>query len=301
MCRSGSRNGSGWGRSLFAAGAGVLYLAKRSGVTGPGAVVAGLAYELSPYFLQYIQRISAILLPWSGLGWMVAFAVLALRRGGWRYPALFAFVVALVGATNATSLIYVGIAPLAWLFYGVFVLHESSARAACASAGLKMGVLSLGVSLFWIVGLRIEGAYGINILMYTETLPAIAGTSLASEVIRGLGYWYFYGSDRLGPWLQAAVKLEERTWLLVTSFALPVLGAVGAVDLPLAGEGLLRPADLPRRGPRRRDAPLRRPLDRRPSPEGVYDRARPPAWRCGRLTGRRRLSCSVSRCCSASA
>ena len=216
------------GTLLFAAGAGVLYLAKTLGVTDPGAVVAGLAYELTPYFLQYIQRISAILLPWSGLGWMVAFAVLALRRGGWRYPALFAVVVAFVGATNATSLIYVGIAPLAWLFYGAFVLHEASARRA-ASTGLKLGVLSLGVSLFWIVGLRVEGAYGINVLKYTETLPAIAGTSLASEVVRGLGYWYFYGSDRLGPWLQAAVKLQERTWLLVTSFALPALGAVGAV------------------------------------------------------------------------
>ena len=92
-----------------------------------------------------------------------------------------------------------------------------------------MGVLSLGVSLFWIVGLRVEGAYGVNVLLYTETLPAIAGTSLASEVVRGLGYWYFYGSDRLGPWMQAAVKLEESAWLLVTSFAVPTLGAVGAV------------------------------------------------------------------------
>jgi arabinofuranan 3-O-arabinosyltransferase len=97
------------GTLLFAAGAGVRFLAKTLGVNGPGAVVAGLAYELSPYFLQYIQQLSAILLPWSGLGWLVAFAVLAVRRGGWRFPALFAFVVALVGATNATSLIYVGI------------------------------------------------------------------------------------------------------------------------------------------------------------------------------------------------
>jgi arabinofuranan 3-O-arabinosyltransferase len=215
------------GSLLFAAGAGVLYLAKLFGVNGPGAVVAGLAYELSPYFLQYIQQTSAILLPWSGLGWLVAFAALAVRRGGWRYPALFAFVVALVGATNATSLIYVGIAPVAWIFYAVLVLHDAPGRRA-VGAGLKMGILSLGVSLFWIVGLRIEGAYGVNILIYTETLPAIAETSLASEVIRGLGYWYFYGSDRLGPWKQAAVELEESAWLLATSFALPSLAAVGA-------------------------------------------------------------------------
>ena len=87
-----------------------------------------------------------------------------------------------------------------------------------------MGLFSLGVSLVWIAGLRVEGAYGVAILKYTETLPAIAGTSLASEVVRGLGYWYFYGSDRLGPWKQAAVKLEESAWLLATSFAVPALG-----------------------------------------------------------------------------
>ena len=216
------------GTLVFAAGAGVRYLAKTLGLNGPGAVVAGLAYALSPYFLQYIQQASAILLPWSGLGWLVAFAVLAVRRGGWRYPALFAFVVALVGATNATSLIYAGIAPVAWLFYAVFVLRDAPARRAF-SAGVKMGVLSLGVSLFWIAGLRVEGAYGVNVLKYTETLPAIAGTSLASEVVRGLGYWYFYGSDRLGPWKQAAVRLEESAWLLATSFAVPALGVVGAI------------------------------------------------------------------------
>ena len=65
-------------------------------------------------------------------------------------------------------------------------------------------------------------------LKYTETLPAIAGTSLASEVVRGLGYWYFYGSDRIGPWKQAAVRLEESAWLLATSFAVPALGVLGA-------------------------------------------------------------------------
>jgi hypothetical protein len=216
------------GTLVFAAGAGVRYLAKTLGVNGPGAVVAGLAYALSPYFLQYIQQASAILLPWSGLGWLVAFAVLAVRRGGWRYPALFAFVVALVGATNATSLIYAGIAPVAWLFYAVFVLRDAPARRGF-SAGVKMGVLSFGVSLLWIAGLRVEGAYGVDVLKYTETLPAIAGTSLASEVVRGLGYWYFYGSDRIGPWKQAAVRLEESAWLLATSFAVPALGAAGAI------------------------------------------------------------------------
>jgi len=51
-------------------------------------------------------------------------------------------------------------------------------------------------------GVWAEGSYGINILKYTETLPTVSVTSLASEVLRGLGYWYFYGQDKLhhGPW-----------------------------------------------------------------------------------------------------
>ena len=118
------------GTVLFAAGAGVCYLVRTLGVIGPGVVVAGLAYELSPYFLQYIQQTSAILLPWSGLGWLVAFAVLAVRPGGWRYPALFGLVVAFVGATNATSLIYAGIAPA-----GVALLRGARAPRRAPGAG----------------------------------------------------------------------------------------------------------------------------------------------------------------------
>ena len=131
---------------------------------------------LSPYVLEYVARISAILLPWAGLPWMVVFVVRGLRfqalhvthepepelnsadvgSGGeldaaaelepgrprrrparprgraarseegsfsrflhglarWRYPALFALIVALIGGTNATSLIYAGLAPMLWL------------------------------------------------------------------------------------------------------------------------------------------------------------------------------------------
>ena len=41
--------------------------------------------------------------------------ILAARRGGWRYPALFALVVALVGGVNATSMLLIGIGPALWL------------------------------------------------------------------------------------------------------------------------------------------------------------------------------------------
>lgn len=212
---------------LFVAGAGIAYLGRLVGLGQPGVFVAALAYELSPYTMQYIGRISAILMPWAALGWMLSFTILALRRGGWRYPALFALFAAAAGGTNASSIIFVGLAPVAWIIWAVAATREVTAGVAL-KATARIGLLTLGTALWWAAGLRTEGAFGIDVLIYTETLPAIASSSTAIEVLRGLGYWYFYGADRLGPWLGAAVDYEERVGLLVTSYLLPALGVLSA-------------------------------------------------------------------------
>jgi arabinofuranan 3-O-arabinosyltransferase len=216
------------GALLFAAGAGALYLCRTIGLSGPGRYVAAVGFMFTPYVLQYSGRISVILLPWSGLPWMVAFVILALRRGGWRYPALFALVVALVSGINASSILYVGIGPALWLPYAVLVSKEATWRRAWGVAW-KVGLLSALVSLWWAVGLQVEAAYGVNVLKYTETVPATSGASLASEIIRGLGYWYFYGSDRVGPWTQSSVAYTQNLWLIGASFAVPALAFVAAV------------------------------------------------------------------------
>jgi len=216
------------GAILFAAGAGILFLAKVLELHGPGRLVAALAFMLSPYFLQYSGRISVLLLPWAGLPWLIAFVVLAVRRGGWRWPALFALVVVSVGAVNASSIIYVGVAPALWLPYAVLAEHDATWRRV-GSTALKVGVLTIGCSLWWIVGLALEGAFGVDVLKYTETVPSTSQTSNASEVIRGLGYWYFYGGDRLGPWTNSAVIYTQQLWLIALSFLVPVLAFVAAV------------------------------------------------------------------------
>ena len=213
---------------LLAAGAGVLYLCRVIGLTGPGRYVAAVGFMYTPYVLQYAGRISVILLPWSALPWLVAFVVLALRRGGWRYPALFALVVALTSSINASSFLFVGIAPALWLPYAVVVGRQATWRKAWGVAW-KVGLLSALVSLWWAAGLEVEAAFGVNVLKYTETVPATSGASLASEIVRGLGYWYFYGSDRVGPWTQTAVAYTQNIWLIVASFVVPALCFVAAV------------------------------------------------------------------------
>ncbi|HWF23179.1 MAG TPA: alpha-(1-_3)-arabinofuranosyltransferase family protein [Acidimicrobiales bacterium] len=216
------------GLILFAAGAGVLYLCRVIGLTGPGRYVAALAFFLTPYALQYAGRESVILLPWPGLPWMLAFVILALRKGGWRYPALFALVVALVSGINASSIIYVGFAPVLWLIYAVVIAKEGTWRRAWGVAW-KVGLLTVLASLWWGIGLQVEAAFGVNVLKYTETVPATSATGLASEVLRGLGYWYFYGTDRAGAWTQSSIAYTQNLWLLGVSFAVPVIAILAAV------------------------------------------------------------------------
>ncbi len=215
------------GSILFAAAAGVLYLSRLLGVTGVGRIAAAIAYGLSPYVMQYAGRISVILLPFSGLPWMVAFTVLAVRRGGWRYPALFAIVVTLVSGINASSIIYVAVAPLLWVPYAVYVQRELTARQAFALL-CKMALLTFLTSLWWLAGLSVEGLYGVDILKYTESVEAASSAAASSEVIRGLGYWYFYNGDRIGLWTESSILFTTRFWLLGLSYFVPVAALFAA-------------------------------------------------------------------------
>ena len=83
-------------------------------------------------------------------------------------------------------------------------------------------------SLWWIAGLSIQSGYGLNVLKYTETLDTVASASLASEVLRGLGYWFFYGRDKLGPWTESSVDYTQHLWLIGAGFAIPVLAMIAA-------------------------------------------------------------------------
>ena len=79
-----------WLGTLFlAAGAGVLWAARKLGLGLAAAFAAAILYQLAPYVLPYVSRTSAMLLPWAGLGWIVGLTVgaatatpVAARRAG---------------------------------------------------------------------------------------------------------------------------------------------------------------------------------------------------------------------------
>ena len=212
---------------LFAAGLGMLYLFRTLGLRGAGAPVGALVFMLSPYWLEYAARLSVLLLPWAGLPWMLALLIRALRRGGWRHAALFALLIQVIGSVNLTALVFAGIAPLLWIPYALFVEREVSVRRVFAVVA-KIGALTLAASAWWISGLWAQGGYGLNILKYTETMRVVSRTTMPNEVLRGLGYWFFYGRDRLGPWIEASTGYTQRPLLILVSYAIPAMAFLAA-------------------------------------------------------------------------
>jgi hypothetical protein len=209
---------------LAALGARWLFLSL--GTRRAGAIAGALVYMLTPYQLAFTARISVLLLPWAGLPWLVGLTMRATKRGGWRDPALFALVILLIGGVNASSLVLVLVAPLLWL-----VLEACAGRdrlRAAVGAAWRIGVLSLGVSLWWMVGLRLQGAYGMPVLQLTENVRTVASASRPDDILRGLGNWFFYGTDRLGYSLDQASSYVDRRSVVVASYAIPVLGLLAA-------------------------------------------------------------------------
>jgi arabinofuranan 3-O-arabinosyltransferase len=213
------------GSISFAAAVGVMWLLTTLGTGRTGAIVGALVYLLTPYQLAFTARLSVLLLPWAGLPWLVGLTIRAARRGGWRDPALFALVVLVIGGTNASSLLFVGIAPILWLVVAS-VQGVVRPREALATAG-RIAIPTIGVSIWWAAGLVDQARYGIPVLDVTETLRQVADVSRPADLLRGFGNWFFSGADRLGPWLDQSAEYDRRL-LVVATLAIPAAALVAA-------------------------------------------------------------------------
>jgi hypothetical protein len=214
------------GSISFAAAVGVLWLLTMLGTRRAGALVGALVYVLTPYQLAFTARISVLLLPWAALPWLVGLTARALSRKGWRDPALFALVALAAGSINATSLLLVGIAPVLWLVVSC-VQRRSTIGEAAATAG-RIGLLTVGVSLWWAVGLVLQGRYGFSVLDATESLARVSGSSLPADLARGFGNWFLSGSDRIGPWLVQGADYRDEKVLTAVTLLVPVAAFVAA-------------------------------------------------------------------------
>ena len=247
-----------WLGTLFlAAGTGVLWAARKLGLGIAAAFAAAILYQLAPYVLPYVSRTSAMLLPWAGLGWIVGLTVGAATSSRWRHAALAALVVFTVGAVNATALMMIVPAPLLWLVVAAAERQITWRRA--AATAVKIGGLSLGVSLWWIAMLVIQGRRGADVLAYSESLESVSFTSTSPEVWRGLGYWLFYVRDAYAATTTAARDYMVSGRLIATGFLLLLLALAGVVCCRWRHRSYADRADRHRGDPR-----CRRPPDHRP-------------------------------------
>lgn len=216
---------------LIIAGSGACHLARRLGLSSAGCLIAGAAYQFSPYVLPYISRTSALLLPWSLLPWLIAFALRFLRERRSRDLALFGLLIFSSGGLNATALLVLAPAPVIWLYY----VHRwnrsdsSSDRKSLVRVVAQLGCVSLLVSAWWLAGLAIQGRYGAAVLSYSEALQSTSATSSAPEVLRGLGYWLFYDRGPVAPLTSASGPYQSSLLLIATGALLVVLGLIGII------------------------------------------------------------------------
>src|ERR1700712_871540 len=120
------------------------------------------------------------------------------------------------------------IGPLLWVLHAVYVEHEMPLRKVWPPL-LRIGLLTLITSLWWMAGLYLQGSYGIDVLKYTETYKTVASASSPPEIFRSLGYWFIYGTDNLGPWFKAAVTETQSIPQIAISFAVPIVAIIAAL------------------------------------------------------------------------
>lgn len=212
-----------WIAALFLlAGLGAARSARLLGLGWAGATIAALVVQLSPYTLAYASRTSVMLLPWAGLGWLLAATIQSSRHPGWRHPARAALIVLTIGAVNPTALAMVAPVPVLWL------VHAAASRLvtwrAAVVVAARIGLGALGVSAWWIAMVVIQARYGAPVLRYSETLADVSSSATAPEVLRGLGYWLFYVRDQFGPATSAAARHLSSPVVVAASVVLPILG-----------------------------------------------------------------------------
>ena len=138
-----------------------------------------------------------------------------------------ALVVASVGAVNATALLMVAPAPVLWLLVATLERRVGWIRA--MTTAVRIGALSVVVSLWWIAAVVIQGRRGAEVLAYSESLEAVSFTSTSTEVWRGLGYWLTYISDPFGATTTAATDHMTSGRLILGGFVLLVIALLGVV------------------------------------------------------------------------
>ena len=205
---------------------------------GAAHVVAAAFYLLNPYVTVFTARTTITLLGYAALPWLLLITHRGLRttRGwrGWR-PWWWASAFALVLTSTGGG---VNAAVVGWMLVGplVLLLYEPAVGTVRwrDSAGflVRVGVLGVLASLWWIVPVLVHVKYGIDFLQFTEQPGTIWGTNSITESLRLMGYWTSYIGVGFGvsrPFFSDGGTLLFSPLVVGASLLLPALAVAGFV------------------------------------------------------------------------
>ena len=196
-------------------------------------IAAGVLFIVNPYVTVYANRTSISLLSYAALPWLL----LAVHRGlreprGWRWPALFALVLASTGGG-------VNVAVTAWLMVGpaLLVVYELlwGGVAWRAARGVVARLIAVNVvaQLWWIIPVLIQGVAAPSFLPFSEQPGTIWSTTSIPESLRLMGFWTSYVGVGFGgtlrPFQGSAPALLFLLPVVLAGLAVPALSLSGFV------------------------------------------------------------------------
>ena len=125
-------------------------------------------------------------------------------------------------SVNAISLVFVGIGPALWLLLDALPRPRRVPRRAAAPARIAV-LTARRVALVDRRASALQGTYGLPVLQLTETLRTVAADSDPVDILRGIGNWFFYGTDRLGFSIDQASSYVAQPSCVGRELAIPVV------------------------------------------------------------------------------
>ncbi len=162
------------------------------GRRGSAQLVAGAVCALNPFVVTYANRTTITLLAYAALPWLMLTVHRGLREPRrWRSPVAFALLVtATGGGVNGAVTAWMLLGPVLLALYEVlFVDLRWRALGAWLWRALLVSVL---ISLWWVVPAYVQSSYGIDFLHFTEQPGTIWGTTSITESLRLMSFWLSY-------------------------------------------------------------------------------------------------------------
>lgn len=189
-------------------------------------VVAAVVYAANPYVVVG-GGTTPTLQPYALLPWLVFCWLRGFRRPSWRWIVAAALVLAAMGGLNAGVVPLIQLVIVIPLAVHALAVERIRFRAVAGVIG-GTGLLYALLSAYWLVpALQALGA-GTAVAEGTESPQAINAANSYAEVLRGLGMWTLYGGDGSGPFNPSHLPYVTTPLVVLLSFGIPVLAAVGA-------------------------------------------------------------------------